>query len=128
MNDGKYITQTRTIHHDAVEEQEEIWHYETLREYPNGGKDLIKIIDQEYVAPCEEYDEEITEEIFVPYTEEELTQIQNQNRIAELKLLLAESDYKTIKYFEGYLTDEEYEPTRQLRQSYREEINQLEGE
>ena len=36
---------TQTIHHDAVAGVEEVSHYETLAEYPNGGKDVKKIID-----------------------------------------------------------------------------------
>lgn len=47
-------------------------------------------------------------------------------RILELKKLLSESDYKAIKYFEGLLTEEEYKPTKELRENYRKEINNLE--
>lgn len=47
-------------------------------------------------------------------------------RIAELKQLLAETDYKAIKYAEGQLTAEEYEPIKAQRQSWRDEINNLE--
>ena len=49
-------------------------------------------------------------------------------RINELKQLLSESDYRAIKYAEGYYTEEEYKPYKELRQSYRDEINQLEQE
>ena len=50
------------------------------------------------------------------------------NRIMELKKLLSESDYRAIKYAEGCYTAEEYQPYKELRQSYRDEINQLETE
>ena len=49
-------------------------------------------------------------------------------RIEALKRLLEESDYKAIKYAEGLLTAEEYEPIKQQRQAWRDEINQLEEE
>ena len=50
----------------------------------------------------------------------------NRTRIAELKQNLANTDYQAIKHFEGYLTDEEYEPIKLQRQAWRYEINELE--
>lgn len=60
-------------------------------------------------------------------TEEEVAEMQRQARIAELKQLLAESDYKAIKYAEGWLTAEDYAATKAERQAWRDEINELEG-
>jgi len=59
---------------------------------------------------------------------EEQAQKAKQERIAELKQLLAASDYKAIKYAEGLISAEDYEPIKQERQAYRDEINQLEAE
>ena len=50
----------------------------------------------------------------------------SQNKIAELKQKLANTDYKAIKYAEGVLTKEEYEPIKKERQALRDKINQLE--
>ena len=47
--------------------------------------------------------------------------------IQELKQKLLDSDYKAIKYAEGYLTDEEYEPIKAQRQAWRDEINSLQN-
>lgn len=47
-------------------------------------------------------------------------------RIAELKQLLASTDYQAIKFAEGQLTKEEYEPIKLQRQEWRNEINSLE--
>lgn len=63
---------TRTIHHDAVEGVTEVWHYETVAEYENGGKDIQKVIDVPGVAAQAAWDEEIHIQIYVPYTQEEL--------------------------------------------------------
>lgn len=52
----------------------------------------------------------------------------NQSRIDELKIQLSNTDYKAIKYAEGWLTAEEYEPVRAERQALRDEINRLEEE
>lgn len=49
-------------------------------------------------------------------------------RIKALKNLLAESDYKAIKYAEGIYTEEEYAPIKNQRQAWRDEINTLESE
>lgn len=50
-----------------------------------------------------------------------------QERINELKGLLAASDYKAIKYAEGLLTAEEYAETKAQRAAWRAEINELEA-
>lgn len=47
-------------------------------------------------------------------------------RIAELKELLRETDYQAIKFAEGWITDEEYSEVRQQREAWREEIRELE--
>ena len=49
-------------------------------------------------------------------------------RIAELKELLAETDYAIIKIAEGAAAKEEYAETIAQRQTWREEIRTLEGE
>lgn len=48
--------------------------------------------------------------------------------IAELKAQLAETDYKAIKYAEGWITAEEYAETKAQRQAWRDRINELEAE
>ena len=48
-------------------------------------------------------------------------------RIEELKQLLADSDYKAIKHSEGLISDEEYEPIKEQRQAWRDEINSYEN-
>lgn len=49
-------------------------------------------------------------------------------RIEELKNKLASTDYKAIKYAEGWLTEEAYAPVKAERQTIRDEINRLEQE
>lgn len=67
---------TRTEHHDAVEGVQEVWHYETVAEYPNGGKDVCKVIDVPGVQAQDAWDEDIPIQIYVPYTQEELERIE----------------------------------------------------
>ena len=51
-----YLTNgTEEITHPAVEGVEELFHYETVAEYPSGGKDVQKIIDRPGVQAQEEW-------------------------------------------------------------------------
>ena len=83
---------TRTEHHEAVEGVTVVWHYETVAEYPNGGKDVQKVIDVPGVAARAAWDEEIPIQIYVPYTQEELDRIEaernkptTEQRVAQLE-------------------------------------------
>lgn len=56
----------------------------------------------------------------------ELTRIEAQNEIAELKAKLAQTDYIAAKIAEGAATKEEYAAEIAQRQAWRERINELE--
>ena len=74
-----YLTpSTRTEHHEAVPGTQEKWHYETIREYPNGGKDIERVIDVPGAAAQEAWDEEIPIQIYIPYTQEELDAMEEE--------------------------------------------------
>lgn len=62
------------------------------------------------------------------YTESELAIAANKKRINELKVLLQETDYQAIKYFEGFISETDYTPIKAQRQAWRDEINALEAE
>ena len=47
-------------------------------------------------------------------------------QINKLKQQLSDTDYKALKYMEGYISEEEYSSIKQQRQAWRDEINQLE--
>lgn len=62
-------------------------------------------------------------------TDEEVNRDKAQaiNReISELKRMLSDTDYKAIKYSEGWLTDEEYAEAKAQREEWRKRINELE--
>lgn len=48
-----------------------------------------------------------------------------QSQIDMLKAELSKTDYKAIKYAEGWITAEEYEPIKAERQALRDKINAL---
>ena len=49
-------------------------------------------------------------------------------RIEMLKAELESTDYKAIKYAEGWLTEAEYAPIKATRQAIRDKINALESQ
>lgn len=53
---------------------------------------------------------------------------QIESEINALKQLLANSDYKALKYAEGEISISDYEPIRTYRQELRDKINALESE
>lgn len=77
----------------------------------------------------------IEDESYEVITEEEfnahnipLSVNNNEFEIEHLKHELSKSDYKALKFFEGYLTEEEYAPIKAYRQQLRDRINALEQE
>lgn len=50
-----------------------------------------------------------------------------QVRIDDLKFRLSESDYKALKWAEGWFTEEQYAPIKAERQAIRDEINNIEN-
>lgn len=116
------ILETQVSEQKAVEEK---WHYETVAEYANGGKDVEKVIDVEgkpYI-PAHIETEEI--KVYVPYTKKELERMSANREIEELKANLLATDYQAIKFAEGVISVDEYAPIKEQRQAWRDKINEL---
>lgn len=74
---GRLEMQKRIHHHEAVEAVEEQGHWETVAEYPEtGGKDVQWVVEVPGVEAREAWDEEETYWLYIPYTEEELKQME----------------------------------------------------
>ena len=80
---GYLTTSTEEITHPAVEGVEEQWHWETVTEYPNGGKDVQKIVDRPGVKAQEEWVEQVPVQRYIRYTEEELAAREKERQQAE---------------------------------------------
>lgn len=52
--------------------------------------------------------------------------LSNIEQIEVLKAQLAETDYKAIKYAEGWYSEKEYAPIKAEREALREQIRELE--
>lgn len=110
-------------HHEAVEAVSEEGHYEVIKEYPNGGKDVEWIVDVPAVEAKEAYDEYETILRYTPFTEKDL----DQQEILKLKQKLSETDYCIIKIMEGSATIDEYTEVIAQRKIWRKQINELEN-
>ena len=129
-----YLKEDIIINHiDKVDAVEEQGHYETIKEYANGGKDIKWIIDVERVEAVEEQDIEEKIQVYIPYTDIELLKINANKRIQELKDFLSQTDYIVIKLYEKTLLGgsiismiQEYTSVLKERDAARKEINELE--
>lgn len=100
---GYLTTSTEEITHPAVEGVEEQWHWETVTEYPNGGKDVQKIVDRPGVKAQEEWVEQVPVQRYIRYTAEELAAQEEARKKAKAMEKLPETvaalqeDNKTLK-------------------------------
>ena len=99
-----YLTDdTEEITRPAVEAVEEQWHWETVTEYPNGGRDVQKVIDRPGVPAQEEWVERVPIQKYIRYTAEELAAQEQAKKDAEARAKLPETvaalqeDSKTLK-------------------------------
>ena len=87
-----YLTDdTEEITHPAVEGVEEQWHWETVTEYPNGGRDVQKIVDRAGVEVQEEWVEKVPIQKYIRYTAEELAAQEEACKKQEAKEKLPET-------------------------------------
>ncbi len=123
-----YLADDRILvcRHDAVVGSPEQGHYETVRVYDNGGKDVKWVVDVPAVQPSEAYDEYEDVQRYIAYTPSELDSM----RIAALKEQLSNTDYKVTKCYEYSLVGIELpydiEALHSERQALRDQINELE--
>ena len=88
---GYLITSTEEVTHPAVEGVEEQWHWETVTEYPNGGKDVQKIVDRPGVQAQKEWVEQVPIQKYIRYTAEDLAAQEEARKKQEAKDKLPET-------------------------------------
>ena len=103
MTLGYLVDDTEPVEHPAVEGVEEQWHWETVTEYPNGGKDVQKIVDRPGVQAQEEWVEQVPIQKYIRYTAEELAAQEEARKKQEAREKLPETvaalqeENKTLK-------------------------------
>lgn len=137
LENGRIIEeQIVKAHHAATEAVEEVSHYITIAEYPNGGKDIEKVIDVPGVPAQEAWDEYETVQRYIEYSPQEKI----ERQITTLKQKLAATDYIAAKAVDAMATADslpgllivlktirtEYADVLTQRAAWRKEINDLE--
>lgn len=114
LNVGKFVDETITVHHDAVEGVKEVSHVEVLKEYyqtgPDGepvldedghkivfGKDVQTVIDVPGVEAKAAYDEQEEIQRYIPYTAEELDKIAKEKADAQASAAVAAAEKSAIR-------------------------------
>lgn len=93
--------ETEAVEHPAQAGVPELSHYETVAEYPNGGKDVRKIIDREGVPARDAWTEQVPIQRYILYTAEELAaQEEERKKQAEREALP-----ETVKALQAALED-----------------------
>ena len=134
-----YLEQSQLLlkHYEAVEAVEGEFHYETIAEYENGGKEVQKVWDVEPVEAREAYDEYEDILVYIPYEKKELAAME----IDTLKGKLAATDYQSIRDMASILlvnvgasseslasVIKRFTANEKQRQEWRNRINELELE
>lgn len=88
---GYLTNDTEKITHPAVEGVEELFHYETVAEYPNGGRDVRKVIDVPGVPAQAAWTEQVPIQKYIRYTAEELAAQEEERKKAEAREKLPET-------------------------------------
>ena len=121
LKDDKLIN-----HYDEIPFIEEKGHYETIREYENGGKDVEWVVDakgQEY-QPARDEEEKIY--VYIPYTENELNEIKKDRLRAKRKPLLQAFDTYKTNVFYGIVQETTYDKLKII--AWYEDIKALDEE
>ena len=109
---GYLVGGTEPVEHPAVEGVEEVSHYETVTEYPGGGRDVRKVIDVPGVPARPAWVEQLPVKRYIRYTAEELAAQEEARKKQEAKDKLPE----TVAALQAALADAD---TLNLDQGYR---------
>ena len=104
---GYLVDDTEPVEHPAVEGVEEVSHYETVAEYPNGGKDVQRVVDVPGVPAQAAWTEQMPVQRYIRYTAEELAAQEEARKkqeakdklpetVAALQAALADTDAMTV--------------------------------
>lgn len=91
LTQGCLHDETEAVEHPAQEGVPELSHYETVAEYPNGGKDVRKVIDVPGVPAQAAWTEQVPVQRYIRYTEEELAAQEEARKKAEVMKKLPET-------------------------------------
>ena len=86
-----YLTDdTQPLEHPAQEAVAEVAHYETVAEYPSGGRDVQRVVDVPGVPARPAWTEQVPIQRYIRYTAEELAAKEEERKKAEAREKLPE--------------------------------------
>lgn len=86
-----YLTDdTQPLEHPAQEAVAEVAHYETVAEYPSGGRDVQRVVDVPGVPARPAWTEQLPIKRYIRYTAEELAAQEEERKKQEAKEKLPE--------------------------------------
>ena len=86
-----YLTDdTQPLEHPAQEAVAEVAHYETVAEYPSGGRDVQRVVDVPGVPARTAWTEQLPIKRYIRYTAEELAAQEEARKKAEAREKLPE--------------------------------------
>ena len=86
-----YLTDdTQPLEHPAQEAVAEVAHYETVAEYPSGGRDVQRVVDVPAVPAKPAWTEQLPIKRYIRYTAEELAAQEEARKKAEAREKLPE--------------------------------------
>lgn len=98
LDKGRLVADKKFVaHHNAVSER---GHWETLKTYSNGGKDVKWVID---VAGQDAYDEYEDIQVYIPYTEKEI--LSREHNEIKIRLQKYKEDVEQVELFGMERTD-----------------------
>ena len=88
---GYLVDDTEPVEHPAQEAVAEVAHYETVAEYPGGGKDVQRVVDVPGVPARPAWTEQLPIKRYIRYTAEELAAQEEARKKQEAKDKLPET-------------------------------------
>ena len=87
---GYLTNDTQPLEHPAQEAVAEVAHYETVAEYPGGGRDVQRVVDVPGVPARPAWTEQLPIKRYIRYTAEELAAQEEERKKQEAKDKLPE--------------------------------------
>ena len=87
---GYLTNDTQPLEHPAQEAVAEVAHYETVAEYPSGGRDVQRVVDVPGVPARPAWTEQLPIKRYIRYTAEELAAQEEERKKQEAKDKLPE--------------------------------------
>lgn len=101
LTQGWLHDETEAVEHPAQEGVPELSHYETVAEYPSGGRDVRKVIDREGIPARDAWTEQVPIQRYILFTAEELAEQEAERR----KQAEREALPDTVKALQAALED-----------------------